>query len=409
MLRFLRIIVILLGLTAVSVFLVLFTKKQIKAQVAKKISTDFGLSHQAIKVNLWNGSVEIDSLTGFGNTGSLARLKVRKLDWLKLYHNRNIKLNKVCLNVTGLQMRSNDGLHILKIDSISKEQGTIHLLNLNISSLHDRETFYKTVKKRKPRLSLKIPSMQVMRISNHPLHISRISASEADIEIEEDLNQPPSTTKKKLLTELIHDINQDFIIDSISITKSKFKYIVKDQGSAQWGDLVFDNCDLNIKNITNDSLSLMQNAAMIMDFKSEISGTSNLHVITKHFLQSPTYQYDVYAMLSNYDLRRANSIIAPAKGIDIESGHINTLQLNGSFNDFSSQGTIKIDYMNLSVNFNKELLGVADFIGNSMIKQKAKEEQIFNEKRNANRSFTAHIWLSVSKALKKIITVLPIN
>ena len=382
-----------------------FASYAVKSKVAQQLSENYGLEHKGITVSLWNGSIAVDSLSGINEKGSISDVKVLDLNWFSLYRNNTVELKNLCMELENISTWTKDGKHQLKIRNVVKRNAHLYLENLSLESPLEVEEFMKDAEFRKPRFGVFIPRLDAYGITDSPVHINQVKIKNARIVLSEDLNLPMPEKKKKLLVQLIREIGTSFLIDSLQFTNSNLQYSVKDKGSSTRGDLTFNDLNLTMSNVTNDSLAITRDNTMILEMKSSIENDGNLVFITKHFLDSPTYQYDVYAQLTNFQLSKTNEVVSAAKNVKIKDGRINSLKMNGSFHDLSCDGEIEIDYENFQVALNKNFTGIASLIANSVIKKDGIEKVSFSSPRTVNQSFLVHVWQSVIESLRKLALV----
>ncbi|WP_235297169.1 hypothetical protein [Portibacter marinus] len=371
----------------------------IKKTVAQKLTEEFGLEFTNLETSLWKRSISVDSVQGFLNDGSIASAKLDELNWISLFFDPEIDLDDVCFTATGFHTNLSDGLYTISIDSLSKERGNFYARSVQLGTPYADQEFHRKVKFRTPRIVIDVPHIYGSGFQSEGNTFDEIIAKDFKVDVDENLNVPADGNKKKLPGQLLKDLGVEFNIKRFEIENGSIHYAVINKGRSQKGNIDFSNVQFKAENIRTDSLA----EEMILDLNCTMEGAP-LKVVMRNFLQHPEYKYDFYGQLQNLDFVKLNDLTNAARGISIESGHVNKMEMEGSFFDNHANGTVSLDYSDLKVDMPKGQ--IVDFISNVAIKNDGSEKVEFDTQRDHDRGFLVHVIQSIIQSLKDILLII---
>lgn len=378
-----------------------YGNRYIENRVGQKLSEEYDISYGNIESSLWGRLIQIDSLSGIAETGTIGSASLVKLDWYALYKDPKLDLRNLYAVVNDIHLPLGDGLYDLKIKKVEKVGPKAEVFELQYLPKYEDAAFHNQVKFRKPRLELQIPSIVLSDLRLDSNYIDQVEVSGFEIDIDENLNNPLSGKKKKTIGQLLADVETPFQIRNLIFDNGEIRYAVIDNGSSKKGDILFSNVKIEVENLRTDTMV----GETIIDLDAYLGG-GQLDLVLRNFLDHPQYKYDVYGNLSNFDFTSLNSLVNASRGVSIESGSVQELELSGSFTDEVSNGTVKIDYDQLEIDMNRNFAGILDFLSNAAIQKDNAETVAFTKQRDQDKSFFVHIIQSLIDALKDLILII---
>jgi hypothetical protein len=196
----------------------------------------------------------------------------------------------------------------------------------------------------------------------------------------------PFVRKKKLLpVEQLRDLPFNLAVDSLKIRKSYVRYEEFAEGSSEPGSVYFDNLHASIYNISNTSHS----GSTKMQARANLFGQGNIDLFVNFPLEAQK-RSTASGALANFNLPELNPVLTPTTNIKVESGQMEKLSFNFSFNDIRSDGKIELNYSDLKLTIFKEdddnkndpeKDNLKTFIMNAFIFRTNMDEDVPDEKR----------------------------
>ena len=250
--------------------------------------------------------------------------------------------------------------HNLNIDEIQYFFRTKELVvkNFVFENKESPAVYRKSLKYRSPWFSITVPEIQIKidprKIYDHGIfHIPKIEITEVSAIIDNDLNFPIKPGKKPMPGSSIKALKQNLLIDSIQISNSSLKYIHKAE-AAETGYLKFSKLDALALRVTDIDSLIAINPFMDLKVKATFWDEGSLNVNYRFDLSSQVDRIDVSGSLKNMSLKKAENMVKPLYGIEVQSGQIDELVFDFSMDDNIGKGTMKFDYSELKLDVKKE-------------------------------------------------------
>jgi hypothetical protein len=223
-----------------------------------------------------------------------------------------------------------------------------------------------------------------------------ISSKLADIQIYlkvfRDKRLPFKAQPKELPVAQLRRLPFAIDIDSLKVTKSYVLYEELVKSSADAGVVFFDDLSASLVNVNNRS----NTGTMTMAAKASLMGQGTVSV-SAIFPFRKNRRSRITGAIENFNIPKINSMLTPSTNIKVESGNMNRLSFNFSFNDLRSDGSIELNYNDLKlVSFKDEQKdskaskadgndlqkdNLKTFIMNAFIFRKNMDEKVPEEKR----------------------------
>jgi len=161
-----------------------------------------------------------------------------------------------------------------------------------------------------------------------------------------DKRLPFKNNYKPLPAELLNRLPFGLMIDSLIVNKSFVEYeeFVEEADSA--GHVFFDDLYASILNIDNTKKHSDGKARLAAS--ASFMGAGDLQV-RSDIPWDPKKRNTLKGSLKNMDFRKLNTILEPQVKMRIESGHLNELNFNISYDNNTSAGDIELNYNDLKV------------------------------------------------------------
>ncbi|MGC9352862.1 MAG: hypothetical protein ACP5D9_03430, partial [Mariniphaga sp.] len=219
--------------------------------------------------------------------------------------------------------------------------------------------------------------------------------------------------------DLIKNINQDFLFDSIKLLPSYIKYsellsISDKPGFIEFYDLTFSGGRLsNCEELTR------QNPVFKMNAQAKLLNQSLLKVNFRFDFSSPDYVHSAAGFLNPMPLNPLNSMISKSEPLAIEEGYLKRLDFDISFDQNQANGNLYLAYDNLKIavldysGHEIKKAKLASFMANKMIinsKNPRKNQLVpvkINYERDEERSILNYWWKSIYSGAKDVIGLNP--
>ena len=229
-----------------------------------------------------------------------------------------------------------------------------------------------------------------------------ISSKLADIQfylkVFRDKRLPFKAQAKELPVAQLKKLPFALDIDSLKVTKSYVLYEELVKSSADAGVVFFDDLSASFVNVNNRA----NTGTMTMAAKASLMGQGAVSV-SAIFPLRKNRRARLTGAIENFNIPRINSMLTPSTNIKVETGNMNRLSFNFSFNNVRSDGSIELNYNDLKlVSFKDEQKdgkanksdgndlqkdNLKTFIMNTFIFRKNMDEKVPEEKRTGTVMF----------------------
>ncbi|MFW5773921.1 MAG: hypothetical protein ACOCWD_04490, partial [Tangfeifania sp.] len=219
--------------------------------------------------------------------------------------------------------------------------------------------------------------------------------------------------------DLIKDIKQPFVFDSVCLMPSQIRYseltaISDVPGVVEFKDLAFSG-----SKISNMQDVLRRNNFLTLDAQTEIYGKALLGAHFRFDMTSPDYFHTVKGSLQPMELTAINNMLEKSEPMKIEEGKLNSFEFELELNAQNSEGSLLMSYDNLKIavlNFDgdqQQKARLASFWANKMIlnssypKGGEPEPVSIHFERDEKRSIINFWWKSIFSGAKKVLGIEP--
>ena len=215
--------------------------------------------------------------------------------------------------------------------------------------------------------------------------------------------------------ELIKNLKQPFVFDSISLAPSDLRYNELLLISDKPGFILFNNLQFNTGKLSNIPEITRQYQNLKVDASAILQNQAKLEVTINFDLTAADYHHEVSGSLGELPLTSFNTIIEKSAPVTVVSGNLNRFDFNMKLDDKYAVGELYFGYNNFKISmldYSKD--GVrkskfATFWANKMIlnsEYPKKEEflpaNIYYE-RDPERSVINYWWKSIYSGAKKTL------
>ncbi|SHJ83541.1 hypothetical protein SAMN05444280_13334 [Tangfeifania diversioriginum] len=370
------------------------------------------------------------------------------LNWLKkeLFNNKiNLSFNDILIaenqppsnflnsaafeiSTTGLQTKSNDNRYRFSAGSLTynSSRHQVLLTNLAIEPLIDKEKFPKKDGYQTDVVQATIDFAQLQGINerrwlnDNILDAEMLKIGPARLNIYRNKRYPFNQQQRPPWPQdLIKNIRQPFVFDSIVLMPSHIRYSELLGTSDEPGFVDFGNLTLNGGQFTNIAEVLQQHNNFIIDARAELYNQSTLSARFNFDMTSHDYYHTVKGSLAPMPLTPINKMLGRASPMIIETGNLNRLEFKLELNATNSSGLLYMGYNDLKIavmEYNSSeqgKAGFASFWANKMIlnsqnpkKGELEPAPIYYE-RDIKRSIINYWWKSIYSGTKKVLGIEP--
>lgn len=217
--------------------------------------------------------------------------------------------------------------------------------------------------------------------------------------------------------ELIHQISQPFVFDSVKLMPSQLKYSELMTISDKPGFVNFNNLQFKTGKISNIAEVIRQNKNLRINASAEIFDQAKLSTVINFDMTSKNFHHSVSGSLGSMPLTAVNVIAEKSAPLSVESGTINRFEFNMTLDENRSEGSLyfgyddfkisMLDYSSDEVRKSK----FASFWANKMIlnSKNPKDDELLpvsiSYERDVERSIINFWWKSIYSGAKKVIGI----
>ncbi len=201
-----------------------------------------------------------------------------------------------------------------------------------------------------------------------------------------DKRLPFRREAKLLPTTQLRNLPVNILIDSLKIIKSYVQYEEFQNDAPEPGKIYFDDLEAVFANISNKSLK----SEITLTAKGLLMGEGKV-VLSAVFPMGENKKARMTGSLQHFSIPKINSMLTPVTNIRIESGTMDKLSFDFSYNARRSNGEIELNYTDLKlVTFKEEEKSdghgmekdnLKTFMMNTFVFRKNMDEKVPEEKR----------------------------
>ena len=239
----------------------------------------------------------------------------------------------------------------------SSRDGYIKINDLELVPNYADLEYSRKFKFRKDRYSLKFKEIIFNKIDFMRLNTERrliasalyVNNSNLSVFLNQELPRPDIDKATNFPQAALKRLPINTRIDTVNIKNANVFYTEYNPKSKKRGTVFFKNMDATIKNVTNDSLTLLKNNWANADVTALLMGEGRLNVKMNFNLTSKNDAFNFSGALGKMNTRILNQVLKPLALVEINSGTINTLAFDIKATNSGSTGTVKFYYQDLKV------------------------------------------------------------
>ena len=238
-----------------------------------------------------------------------------------------------------------------------KYKPTVNKLTLANSYIYNTDVYDLDIKE------IKIYAIDFEKIlSNKGLFIDSIQLSQLNMEIYKDKRKPFDLNKRpKLPHEKLKTLKMPFLIHKISANDSELIYEEKLEHKDVLMKVTMKDLNINMFNVT--SVKEYRNTPLKIDLNTQLMGKANLNVDMLLPLADDQNTFFFSGYLGPSKMTSFDSAAIPALGLNVLNGQIENISFQGSANNFTSKGSMKMLYHDLEAEvFKKKTAEKNDFL-----------------------------------------------
>lgn len=241
--------------------------------------------------------------------------------------------------------------HTLRSKKISYNEGKLSIDSISIKPSNNKKPRYRYTKKdiSVQRIECKLDLIQIFK-KEEVLSIPSIAVKGLKAELFTNKNRSKKSGQIAMMPhEMIQSVNMPFRIDTLRVTNSDVTYSELETSAKKSGYITFNNMEVTLQNLTNDSNSIANDKMMTAKIQSSLMGRQNLYISIYYDLSSKNGNHSIVGSLKNFDLTSLNSAFEPLAQVKFESGKLNSLDFQFEANNSNSNGFCEFRYENLKV------------------------------------------------------------
>lgn len=332
------------------------------------------------------------------------------------------------LSTTNLKTQSNDGFYEFIADSLiynSAKHNTL-LKNIQVIPLYPRNEFQQKINFQTDYLRAKTDLIELKGVDeNRWLKDNILTAKElligkSDVDIYRNKRLPFNTKQfPPWPQDLLKELNQPFVFDSIILSPSAIKYSELLDFSDEPGFVEFNKLTLKTGKLSNIPEIIIQNPNFQINASTNIFNQGLLTIRANFDLTDSHYTHTITGNLSSMPLTPFNKMIEKSLPISIESGQLNRFDFDLKLNDKLATGKLYFGYDNFKISvLEMDNKGVkkskfASFWANKMVvKSKNPKGDKFlpttiTYERDIQRSILNYWWKAIFTGSKETLGIKP--
>lgn len=428
--------IVLIFLLALIFFPDPFINSLLKDKITKALAKnypEYSIQFGDLHYSVWNNRLGCDSITVMANdstfTYSTGALSVSGISWIKILWETEFALNDLNSSVIDARQillsyqKSQAGIRIGLLH-ISVPDSQLVTDSITYKSLLDDNQFFAKSKFRQTRFQIDIPHLNIMGLDYPGLLEGKIYNARsviidnifADILVNMDKPYEKGSSNPQMPNEALSGIKELVTIDSIKIINGHLKYSERFVIGATPGVVTFKKVNVSAYEITNNKVN-PDTAIIIADGIFMNSAVMKLHM--KIPLASKDFSLRYSGSLSRMDATELNTFIEASEHQRIKSGIIQSANFNITVNSGQANGSLRVDYEDLSIAFIDEKTGsekgifsrVASFFGKVFVirennlpdKDGAMEIGNIKYSRNPDDYFIQYLWFALRNGIAVVV------
>ncbi|MFB2121189.1 hypothetical protein [Parapedobacter sp. 2B3] len=357
-------------------------------------------------LNVLVSDILIDSLSQFDTT--------------RFYHTRAIDID-----MPGLRYETPDSFYYVSFDrlQIATLDKRLTLSGLKYAPRMSKAEYFKRKQQAKDMAVIAFPTIRLENIDlqrfvrNQKLYAGSLHIDSGTVAIANDLRYPKKPTNKigKSPHQLLLKLKQPIKIDSVLLNNVDISYAEVSRKYKKEGVITFNRTSGVFRNVTNDSLALLQDQTMAADLTSYMMDTGKLDVEFTFDMLDERGGHTYKGTLGPMTGTHFNRILTPLLNAEVASANIKGLSFDVKADDHRARGSLRFDYNNMRLNLltndengEQSSKKVISFLANSFIINDSNPDANgkyhtgrINYVRPESYSFFKTLWQSLLQGIKE--------
>lgn len=332
------------------------------------------------------------------------------------------------ISTSNLQTTSKNGYYKFHADSLiynSAKHSTL-LKNIKVIPLFSPHDFHKKIDFQTDYLQVQTKYIEIKGMDENEwfkskkIKAEKVIIGPSNIEILRNKKLPFNTAQRPPWPqELLKNIEQDFIFDSLFLLPSTLKYSELQELSDLPGFIDFTDLKLRGGKISNIPEEIKENPNLRLNASAKLYNKGLLEVQLDLDMGSSNYKHSISGKLSPMTLTPINNMLERSSPVSIEAGQLKRFDFKLAFTDKSASGELLINYEDFKISIlNKNHEGakrarLASFWANKMVLNskfpkgdKTTPISIYY-KRDIQRSIINYWWKALFTGTKESLGIKP--
>lgn len=301
-------------------------------------------------------------------------------DTSRLFYTKMVEIN-----VPGFEYELSNGIYIAKFEhlSINTLEQNVLLTNVEYKPKMSKAAYFKERNQNITMAVMKFDTLRFekldfKRVIDEQQTIARlVQIKNGTVSLYNDKRYPKKSASKIGLSphQQLMKVNQLIKIDTILVDNIDLLYGEHSAKFNKEGILTFNQANGTITNITNDSISLVNNKFMKADLQAKIMNAGLLKIQFGFDMLSATGEHTYKGSLGRMNATAFNKILRPLLNVELGSGNIRSISFNMQGTDRKNWGDFRFDYDHLKLNLlnapnqdmNKTKKGILSFVVNNIL------------------------------------------
>ncbi|WP_139249611.1 hypothetical protein [Mariniphaga anaerophila] len=331
-----------------------------------------------------------------------------------------------CISTTNLAQTDKNDMYQFSADSLiyNSARHNVLLKNIAVTPLREKEKFPQMKGFQTDVVEAKIDFIEIKNIDEkrwlqeNVLDAKKLQIGSSTLEIFRNKKYPFNHNQRPPWPQdLIKNIKQNFVFDSVKLMPSYIKYSELLGISNEPGYITFNDLTFSGGRISNIEKEIRGTKNFELAAQARLLNESWLKTQFSFNLADPGYNHSVKGFLSPMPLKVLNTMVAKSAPFAIEDGQLNKFEFDISFDKDRAQGELNFAYDNLKIavlhydNDEVRKAKLASFLANRMVinSKNPKGKELLPVRiqysRNQERSILNYWWKSLYSGAKEVLEI----
>jgi hypothetical protein len=344
-------------------------------------------------------------------------------DTTRFYYTKDVSFE-----LAGYHSLSKDKMYTMKADTItgSATRKTIHLKGLKMIPMYPDLVFSRKLKTQKDRYDLVFGQVDFTGVdfirlnTDGVLHAGALKIKDVNAKVFLNREMPPANVNKgnNFPHMALKRLPVQTTIDTLELKRVNIAYTEYNPITQQRGTVHIDQLNGRIRNVTNDSLSLIKSHHAIANLNAFMVRAAKLDIRIDFDLLSKNGAFTFKGTIGKMDMTKLNPLAKTLGLVEVETGQVQHIDFDVAANEQGSSGTLHMYYSNLKIKLLKEddnggpakKKGLLSFLANALLVKDAnpsKGESLragkISFQRPPGASFFNLLWKSVFVGVRETV------